>query len=92
MYNKNIINIYPKLKKGGIPLVGRGMGPCGRGYIYHRRPRSGYRRGYGRGICGYYGPVDKKMMKAFMEEEKAFLEKRLKGINENLEKLDEEED
>jgi len=71
-------------------LVGRVMGQCG-GQHYHR-PRIGHRRGSGRGICGYYGPADKKMLKAFVEEEKALLETRLKGIKNILDDLHEEED
>lgn len=79
------------------PLTGRGMGPCGRGYFSYR-PRLGLRYGYGRGY-GYYGPypyepypVDESIERAFIEEEKAILEARLKGINEILDESQDEDE
>lgn len=77
---------------GRGPLSGRGLGPCGEGYSSYRRPRFGlgYGRGYGRGLgnYGYYGqypyepyPVDESTERAYMQEEKAILEARLKELN-----------
>lgn len=71
------------------PLTGRGLGPCGEGYFSYRRPRLGLRYGYGRGFgrgLGYYGsygqyPVDESTERAYIEEEKAILEARLKELN-----------
>lgn len=80
-------------------LTGKGLGPCGRGRFVGRRPRLGFKYGYGRGYglgygrgLGYYDyydtnpyepsyPVDEGTEKAFIEEEKAILEARLREIN-----------
>ena len=61
----------------------------------------GFGRGYGRGLgyYGYYGPypyepypVDESIERAFIEEEKAILEARLKGINEILDESQDEDE
>ncbi|NLJ97946.1 MAG: DUF5320 domain-containing protein [Tissierellia bacterium] len=82
-------------RNGTGPLTGRGMGPCGRG-CFSYRPRSGFRYGYGRGLgnYAYYEPnlVDENAERAFIEEEKATLEARLKDINEILDELQDQDE
>ena len=55
---------------GEGPMTGRGFGPCGRGF----------RRGYGR--CFGFGNIPKEDEKKLIEEEKKYLEQRLKELNE----------
>lgn len=77
-------------------LTGRGLGPCRGGNSSYRRPsRYEYGRGFGR-CLGYYGysepyPIDKNIERAFIKEEKAILEARLKNLNEILDESRDED-
>lgn len=75
---------------------GSGPGPCG-GCSYHR-PKLGRRSGYGAGFGRGYGnynpdlyesyPIDEKMKKNLMENEKRMLEEGLKNIKDMLNELE----
>lgn len=70
--------------RGGGPLTGRGMGPCGGFFGFGRR---GYGRGYGPRFSGFFGrgrPFTKEDEKEILEEYRDDLKAELDLVEKEL--------
>ena len=67
---------------GAGPRTGRGLGPCGAGYVRGSVSGRGFGQGFGRGRIGGYGPYQESVT-----DETKSLEAELKEIKERLTEL-----
>ena len=71
----------------GMGPVGRGLGPCGSGNRQGAEGRPGLRRGWGRGPRGFWRNGRFSTDKEVLTHEKAWLERELGAVNDQLAKL-----